>query len=205
VAAPREVRRWLRRIVLLLLGSAAILAALAFVFGWVEHVRNADEEYIVYSAYLSDGVLGDAHDWSVGPSIQVVIEDTTRIGANLRWWGLYALDGRASFDHLSAMTRVSFIARNFFQTRLRSKFRLPSRATPILASISEIESADFENRFPNNVGYIVLSGVGFNEDRTEAVFYIDHFCGLCGGGRYVWMEKVGRLWKVRAERYTWMS
>jgi hypothetical protein len=33
-------------------------------------------------------------------------------------------------------------------------------------------------------------GVGFNPSRTQAVFYIDHFCGLCGGGRYVLMEKI---------------
>ena len=159
----------------------------------------------MYSAYLSHGVLGDVHDWSTGPSIQLVIEHTTQVGGNLRWWRLYALDSRVAFDHLPAMTRISFIARNFFQTRLQSKFRLPSRATATLASMSEIRSPDFEKRFPHNMGYIALSGVGFNENRTEAVFYIDHFCGLCGGGRYVWMEKVGGAWRVRAEHYTWIS
>jgi hypothetical protein len=71
--------------------------------------------------------------------------------------------------------------------------------------MSEIESADFHERFAHNMGYVALSGVGFSENRTEAVFYIDHFCGLCGGGRYVWMEKVGGSWKVRAEHYTWIS
>lgn len=51
----------------------------------------------------------------------------------------------------------------------------------------------------------MLSGVGFNLTRTEAVFYIDHFFGLCGGGRYVLMEKVNGGWLVRDEHYTRIS
>jgi hypothetical protein len=55
------------------------------------------------------------------------------------------------------------------------------------------------------MGYITLSGVGFNLNRTQAVFYINHFCGLCGGGRYVLMEKANGKWEVTAENYTWIS
>jgi hypothetical protein len=36
-----------------------------------------------------------------------------------------------------------------------------------------------------------------NPSKTQAVFYINHFCGLCGGGRYVFMEKIGGAWRVR--------
>jgi hypothetical protein len=55
------------------------------------------------------------------------------------------------------------------------------------------------------MGLIILSGVGFNPARTQAVFYIDHFCGLCGGGRYVLMEKINGSWRVRGEHYIWIS
>jgi len=94
---------------------------------------------------------------------------------------------------------------NLFQTRMKPNIRLPRRAIPVLAAASEIISGDFQKRFPNNLGYIVLSAVGFNRDQTQAVFYIDHFCGLCGGGRYVLMEKVNGSWQVRDEHYTWIS
>jgi hypothetical protein len=195
---------WGRRTALLLIAFIAILMVGALTINWVEQTRNAEQEYAVYSAYLSEGILNDPHDWSVGPSIQVVIQDTTKVGANLRWW-LYPIDGRVGFDGLQTRTRISFIVRNLFRSRIQPNIRLPQRAKPILASPSEITSADFEKRFPNNLGYVVLSAVGFNRDQTQAVFYIDHFCGLCGGGRYVLMEKSRGSWQVRDEHSTWIS
>jgi hypothetical protein len=55
------------------------------------------------------------------------------------------------------------------------------------------------------MGLVVLSGVGFNLSESQAVFYIKHFCGLCGGGRYMLMEKVDAVWRVRDEHYVWIS
>jgi hypothetical protein len=186
---------------LLLLAVVTVLASL----GWAERERNADEEYAVYSAYLSEGLLNDPHDWSVGGPVQVVVRDTTRAGGNLRLGALYALDGRVRFDQLQASTRASYLIRNLFQTRILSKFVLPSRATVAFTSQSDYYSPELQRKFPRNLGLITLSGVGFNARRTQAVFYIDHFCGLCGGGRYVLMEKIDGSWRVRDEHYTWIS
>ncbi len=197
-------RRWIRRSALALLFPGAILAIAALVLNRVERTRNIEEEYAVYSSYLSKGVLTDPHDWSVGPSIQVVIENKTSLVSG-RWWRLYSQRGGAKFEHLRFTTLASFLVRNLVRTSLKPKFRLPSRATTVLLPISEIESTDFQKRFPNNMGHISFSGVGFNGDQTQSLFYIDHFCGLCGGGRYVLMEKVSGLWKVRGENYTWIS
>jgi len=172
---------------------------------WAERERNADEEYAVYSAYLSEGLLNDAHDWSVGGPVQVVVRDTTKVGGNLRLRALYVLDGRVHFDQLRTSTRASYLVRNLFQTRILPKFVLPIRATVAITSQSDYGSPEFQKKFPHNLGFIVLSGVGFNPTRTQAVFYIDHFCGLCGGGRYVLMEKVNGAWLVRGEHYTWIS
>ena len=196
---------WIRPRVLALLAFATVIIIGALTLNWIERSRNAQEEYAVYSAYLSEGILNDAHDWSVGPSIQVVIEDSKRVGANLRLWWVYPFDSRVAFDQLQKTTHASFVVSNLFQTRMKPNIHLPRRAKPILASESEIRSADFQKKFPNNLGYIVLSAVGFNRDQTQAVFYIDHFCGLCGGGRYVLMEKSNGTWQVRDERYTWIS
>jgi hypothetical protein len=182
----------------------AFLTIAVITLSWVERTRNADEEYAVYSAYLSYGLLNDAHDWSAGPPIQVVIEDTTRIGANLRWWRLYPLDGRVRFDQLYKSTRASFIVRNLLRTRLQPKFHLPSRAKVAFTSIS-VDSPDFRMKYPNIMGLVRLSGVGFDTGHVQAVFYIDHLCGLCGGGRYVLMEKINGSWRVKDEPYTWIS
>jgi hypothetical protein len=184
-----------------LLGIVAVLATA----GWAERERNADEEYAVYSAYLSEGLLNDAHDWSVGGPVQVVVRNTTKAGGNLRLRALYVLDGRVHFDQLHTSTRASYLVRNLFQTRILPRFVLPSRATVALASQSDYVSPEFQKKFPHNMGLIILSGVGFNPARTQAVFYIDHFCGLCGGGRYVLMEKINDSWRVRGEHYIWIS
>ena len=58
----RLSRKALRRIGFTLLGLMVVLVILAAA-SWAERIRNADEEYAVYSAYLSDGLLNDAHDW----------------------------------------------------------------------------------------------------------------------------------------------
>ncbi|MGC2527530.1 MAG: hypothetical protein WA639_07265 [Candidatus Acidiferrum sp.] len=58
-----------------MLTTVAVLTVVVVIIGWVERKRNADEEYAVYSAYLSEGLLNDAHDWSVGGPVQLVIED----------------------------------------------------------------------------------------------------------------------------------
>ena len=195
-----KTRRRARHTVLFLLGIVTILATA----GWAERERNANEEYAVYSAYLSEGLLNDAHDWSGGP-VQVVVRDTTKVGGNLRLRALYMLDGRVQFDQLHTSTRASYIVRNLFKTRILPRFVLPSRATVALASQSDYDSPEFQKKFPHNLGLIILSGVGFNPTRTQAVFYIDHFCGLGGGGRYVLMEKINGSWRVRAEHYTWIS
>ena len=65
--------------------------------------------------------------------------------------------------------------------------------------------AGVPKKVPTEHGLVALSGVGFNSSQSQAVFFIDHFCGLCGGGRYVLMEKVSGVWHVRDEHYIWIS
>ena len=142
-------RRTIRRITLALLTTVAVLAAA----GWAEQKRNADEEYAVYSAYLSEGLSNDAHDWSVGEPVQVEVEDTTRAGGNLRFRVLYFLDSRIHFERLRTSTLASYLVRNLFQTRILPKFVLPRRATVALASKSDLQShlgasPEFRKRFP---------------------------------------------------------
>ena len=196
-----KVRRRIRRTAIVLIAAAAVLAA----SGWAERERNKEEEYAVYSAYLSEGLLNDAHDWSVGGPVQVVVRDRTISGGNLRFRLFYLLDGRVHFEDLHTLTRATYLVRNLFPTRILPKFALPSRATVCFTSQSDYYSAEFQKKFPRNMGLIVLSGVGFNPSQSQAVFYINHFCGLCGGGRYVLMEKVAGVWHVRGEHYIWIS
>lgn len=49
---------------------------------------------------------------------------------------------------------------------------------------------------PNSAGWIELSAVGFIEDKSIAVVYVGHSCGgLCGGGGFTVLRKIGGIWK----------
>jgi hypothetical protein len=195
------IRRMFRCTIVGLIALTVVLAT----FGWVEREQNKQEEYKVYSAYLSEGLLNDAHDWSIGRPVQLVIGDKTISGGNLRFRFFSLFDRRVNFSELQTTTRASYLARNLFRTRIESKFSLPGRAAVSVIAESEYSSPAFQEKFPRNMGLVVLSGVGFNPSKTQAVFYINHFCGLCGGGRYVLMEKISGNWRVKDEHYTWIS
>ena len=75
-----------------------------------------------------------------------------------------------------------------FSTDVNTDLRLPSGARAVFVNPSDLgtKTSDFEARFPNNLGYFVVSHVGLNLNKTEALLYVAHFCsGWCGGGSYV--------------------
>jgi hypothetical protein len=197
-------RKTLKRIGLISLSLVVAVAVLA-IAEWAEGKRSAGEEYSVYSAYLSEGLLNDAHDWGANGPVQVVVKSTTSVGENLRIKALYVFDSRANFDQLNRSTRISYLVRNLFPARIQAHFRLPNFATLAIASKSDYFSPEFQRAFPRNQGLIVFSGVGFNRSRTQAVFYVDHVCGLCGGGQYVLMAKIAGTWRIQDEHSTWVS
>jgi hypothetical protein len=54
---------------------------------------------------------------------------------------------------------------------------------------------EFYKEHPDSGGSIELSAVGFNADKTVAVVYMGHSCGLlCGGGGFHVLEKKGGKW-----------
>jgi hypothetical protein len=53
----------------------------------------------------------------------------------------------------------------------------------------------FRDSFPDSNGYLILSGIGFNSDRTIALVYVEHRCGnMCGASRYYVLEKGAGQW-----------
>ena len=53
----------------------------------------------------------------------------------------------------------------------------------------------FYEKYPDSGGWIELSAVGFNGDKTVAVVYMGHHCGgLCGGGNFHVLQKRDGKW-----------
>jgi hypothetical protein len=181
----------------------------AFGLMFAEQRRTDTELDAVLSAYLAEGIVHDTHDWIPGRGLLVVLQREAQQPGGWRWRWLYPFDKRLRFTESSLATRCSFTLSNVLPTPLRVALRLPIGVSTIVVSRSQLEqaesSSEFQTRFPNNMGYIAVSRAGFNVNKTEAIFYIDHFCGLCGGGRYVLMRKVNGIWKVQNEHGTWVS
>jgi len=53
----------------------------------------------------------------------------------------------------------------------------------------------FYKKYPDSGGWIELSAVGFNAEKTVAVVYMGHSCGgLCGGGQFHVLQKKEGKW-----------
>jgi len=67
----------------------------------------------------------------------------------------------------------------------------------------------FYERYPNSRGYIDLSPVGFNKEKTVAIVYMGHHCGnLCGGGTFYVLQKKDGKWGLltwRGSSCAWAS
>jgi hypothetical protein len=188
----------------------------------VEQRRTQAETGEVLSAFFSQVVLHDMDKWDAGRTITIVVMRNPHcricaepaIGLESQSWFAQSLKSRGSsvleawFAQSSKITRASFFLNSVFSRDLSTDLRLPSGARAVFVNPSDLGTkvGDFEARFPNNFGHFVVSHVGMNLNKTEALFYVDHFCGgLCGGGDYFLMRKADGVWHVVDRRSTWVS
>jgi hypothetical protein len=118
-----------------------------------------------------------------------------------------ALNGDAKFIESFEPIFSSFEAANKAAMMLHSDVHLakPTR----LVTRAELDAAfetpsgtnvgdgweGFRHYFPDSAGYLILSGVGFNAERTIALVYEEHRCGgLCGAPSYYILQKRDGRW-----------
>ena len=176
--------------------SALLLVTLMAAF-IIEQRRTQAEFGVVLSAYLSHEILHDAHDWGSGCEITVVLQREVQQPATWRFRRLILFDHQAHLAEASSATRASFIVNNALPSTIHVALRLPPTV--------KARDGEFQRRFLHNLEYIAVSQAGFNAAKTEALFYIDHFCGLCGGGGYVLMRKAKGSCVVVDQHGTWAS
>jgi hypothetical protein len=201
------------------IGLLLVLVGLLFA---VEQRRTQAETGAVLSALFSHEVLHDMDKRGGGRTVEIVIlrnpacrmcsvdgngpDRQSWFAPSLRWRGSSLSD--AWFAQSSRITRASFFLNSVFSTDISTDLHLPSGAQAAFVNASELgtKTSDFEARFPNNLGFFVVSRVGLNLNKTEALLYVERFCGgLCGGGEYVLMRKVDGVWHVVDHHGTWVS
>jgi hypothetical protein len=118
-----------------------------------------------------------------------------------------ALQGTAEFSKAFAGVFKAFEAANQQEMLLECDFTIQKSYK--MVSKAELHAAfrhlppnavtdgweGFRDSFPDSSGYLILSGVGFNSDKTIALVYVEHRCGnMCGGSRYYILEKRNGQW-----------
>lgn len=162
------------------------------------------EQYIVYSAFIQPEFTADPHDLRTGGG-PVVIHGSTMVSdqfINSRFHQYRYLLGTAShtkalIPQLRASVLFEFLIANLLDMQFTKQFTLNVRYE--LATEQETylsTSEQFRKRFPDSYGYLTFSRIGFNRDLSEALFYTEHVCDLCGEEKYVYMRKVNGRWIV---------
>ena len=170
---------------------------------------SSSEQYAVWYDDLNQAHHGDSHDLPGGRVLTVIENRTSAFWSDrgnliggLRQFLFVGFRGKR-INATKRTTFYSFMLMNIWGAPIERRFQLIGSYD--LASRSETDSPEFQQKFPNNYGHVVLSSVGFNVEHTEAYFYIEHICGLCGGARHVLMRKSRGRWKTVDEQYTWVS
>ena len=79
--------------------------------------------------------------------------------------------------------------------KLLSKDEIDAAFRRRAANASDDGWGGFRDAFPESRGYVILSAVGFNADKTLALVYVEHRCGsLCAADRYYILEKHEGRW-----------
>jgi hypothetical protein len=57
--------------------------------------------------------------------------------------------------------------------------------------------ADFRRRFPTASGWYRVSAVGYSQDGSQALVYVERYCGgLCATDSFVLLRQTGRTWRI---------
>jgi hypothetical protein len=172
------------------------------------------EQYAALSAYIEQGLTGYSHDLGSRGGLVVIAASTTFsrpiVNSNKlkQYTSLVVGTGhaKAAIHQLNRPLVFQFWVTNLRDVTLKPKFRLPVRYE--LATENEMNLYPYEGffrRFPNSYGALTFSRVAFNSELTEAFFYTEHLCGMCGEGKFVYMRKLAGKWIVADTAGTWIS
>jgi hypothetical protein len=167
-----------------------------------------DDDSAVYTT-----VLRELYQAAKGRPI--ILSDQTAIGVppgmltNLPVQGPQTI---AFLNPISPEARQSFEDLNHSSLHLPLPCKFAPECTLVdIADIAlQVKNAKAWRKFmakhTNTPGIIIVSRIGFNRDRDQAVMYSGMSCGqLCGQGEFTWLTKHNGVWAVESSNVVWIS
>jgi hypothetical protein len=167
------------------------------------------DESAVYSALLRDL-------YQAAKGRPIILSDQTALGvppgmvANLPVQGPQTV---TFLDRISPEARQNYEdVNNHSSLHFSSPCKLAPECTlENLADVAlQVKDAKAWRKFmakhANTPGIIIVSRIGFNRARDQAVVYSGMSCGLlCGQGEFTWLTKHDGVWAVEASNVVWIS
>jgi hypothetical protein len=158
---------------------------------------DVKEAYEVYAA-----ILPDDWTWRVAHSTTLAILSET-VAYKM------CLDPDKESQSLLRSAIDDYITLNKKKWALQRQFEIEKPYELIAPEETWTSWETFGKRHKGSNGWIELSAVGFNADKTIAIVYSGHHCGwLCGGGGFALLQKTDGKWqplKWKGNACAWMS
>jgi hypothetical protein len=147
------------------------------------------EAYEVYSTILPD-------DWNKSQSTKLVIAQETRS------YGMCLAPDNEQSKKTVDPAIADYVAQNKKAWLLQwdLQIAMPYQLVPHATLDAFFQKggtgwAGVQKTYPQSSGWIEVSAIGFDPDKTVAVVYEGHHCGvLCGGGRFYTLQKKDGKW-----------
>ena len=188
--------------------SVSLLLSSRFIYNWKSSDVELDEYKVISDFYC---VLYDEADFSSIPDSLLpnnyVISDSTLDYPIPNDSVLHKIEKGLGFSLPHEMV-IDFQRKNRERYKLYRLFDLPLPYSFYTEKDSrEIDSwSQFYDKFPKSTGLINFSRVGFNQDRSKALFYRGESGGaLAGAGIFFYLEKSNGRWRLVADSQMWIS
>jgi hypothetical protein len=204
----RRLAAYSCRLILLGATGLCLFGAPSFAQAPAVAPQLSDDESAVYTVLFQDL-------YEASKNRPIILIETTSIGVPPGLLTKVSVQGEQTtrfLARLSPETRQDYSDRNKEHARLPSPCHLaPDCVVFDVADIAPLVKNDrawrgFMKKHPNAPGVVVVSRIGFNRDRTEAIVYVGRACGsICGEGEYVRLVKLKNSWAVDDHTVVWLS
>jgi hypothetical protein len=146
--------------------------------------EEQDDSYAIYSLLLRNEAPKGVDTWA-----RAIIGETQRGRLTM------CLRPEPHQESVYLPLIKDFERKNKVPFTLQSKFDLP-----VFRLISRDDVPKFLKENPRSGIALEVSAVGYNEDRSRALVYVGHYCGmLCGGGTFHLLAKHGGKWQIDSD------